>query len=316
MPYKNGELPAHVLAPAGGGHLRKDAAAAFNAMNEESKRSHHVELHASAPQNTYRTLAWQQHYYALYKSGQGNLAAVPGTSNHGWGLAIDLAYPYMRHIVDEIGEKYGWAKKWSDAPTEWWHLRYKTGVWHPHAQHEPVHAHKPARAHKPAHAHEPAPAHAHAHGTATGRRAQIAVAQQLLRAHGFQGVRVNGRLDGETAGALRQFQQQRGLPPTGVPDSATVAALRGTTAAASPTAPASTAALAGPVPHGLQQAWVQTSAIAHGPDPPGWTRAWVAPAPPGQTPAAPGAAPASTQPQAQPHGGRRRSQAHHRTGAR
>jgi murein L,D-transpeptidase YcbB/YkuD len=44
----------------------------------------------------------------------------------------------MRQIVDEIGEQFGWAKKWSDAPSEWWHLSYRPGVWDGHGR---VHHH-------------------------------------------------------------------------------------------------------------------------------------------------------------------------------
>ena len=33
-------------------------------------------------------------------------------------------------MVDTIGAMYGWAKIWSDAPTEWWHIRYQPGHWH------------------------------------------------------------------------------------------------------------------------------------------------------------------------------------------
>ncbi len=37
----------------------------------------------------FRPIAKQQELYDRYKAGNGNLAAVPGTSNHGWGIAID-----------------------------------------------------------------------------------------------------------------------------------------------------------------------------------------------------------------------------------
>lgn len=129
--YSNGKLPDSVLAPIAGGKLRKDAAKAFNAMNRESQRKYGVTLRPTGPMSSYRTYAQQVYLWNLYKSGRGNLAATPGGSNHGLGLAIDLATPRMRTIVDMIGEKYGWAKKWSDAPNEWWHLKYKPGVYKP-----------------------------------------------------------------------------------------------------------------------------------------------------------------------------------------
>ena len=42
----------------------------------------------------------------------------PALSNHGLGLAVDLATEQMRRIVDKIGHKYGWAKEWSDAQSD------------------------------------------------------------------------------------------------------------------------------------------------------------------------------------------------------
>jgi len=120
--YLNGLLPGSVLAPitrcvnGERGRLRKDAAAAFMAMNAESVRRFGVTLCASSSRVTYRDRAAQDYFWRLYLSGRGALAARPYTSNHGLGLAIDLATPAMRRIVDQIGEKYGWAKKWSDAP--------------------------------------------------------------------------------------------------------------------------------------------------------------------------------------------------------
>lgn len=123
----NGQLPASDLAPIAGGQLTKAAAAGYNAMNVESRKRYGVELRPTGSMSSYRTYAQQQYLYNLYLSGKGNLAAVPGTSNHGWGVAVDFATPQMRSIVDAIGAKYGWSKSWSDAPSEWWHIRYEAG---------------------------------------------------------------------------------------------------------------------------------------------------------------------------------------------
>jgi hypothetical protein len=124
----NGLLNPADLAPIAGGQLRKDAAASFNAMNVEA-RKRGVELRPTGSKSSYRTLAQQQELWDLYTSGRGNLAAHPGTSNHGLGIAVDLATPQMRAVVDQIGRKYGWSKEWSDAPSEWWHLKYRPGIW-------------------------------------------------------------------------------------------------------------------------------------------------------------------------------------------
>jgi hypothetical protein len=97
-------------------------------MNVEA-RAKGLELYPTGSKSSYRTYAQQQELYALYQSGRGNLAAVPGTSNHGWGTAVDLATQAMRTMVDRIGAKYGWSKQWSDAPSEWWHILYQAGHW-------------------------------------------------------------------------------------------------------------------------------------------------------------------------------------------
>ena len=124
----NGNLPPGALAPIAGGQLRKDCAAAWNAMNVEA-RSKGLELRPTGSKSSYRSYAQQVELYALYQSGRGNLAAVPGTSNHGWGTAVDLATPQMRALLDQIGAKYGWSKQWSDAQSEWWHILYQAGHW-------------------------------------------------------------------------------------------------------------------------------------------------------------------------------------------
>jgi LAS superfamily LD-carboxypeptidase LdcB len=124
----NGNLPPSDLAPIKNGQLRKDAAAAWNAMNAEC-RANGVELRPTGSKSSYRTYAQQVELWNLYQSGGGNLAARPGTSNHGWGIAVDLASQQMRSMLDRVGDKYGWSKRTSDAPSEWWHIRWREGSW-------------------------------------------------------------------------------------------------------------------------------------------------------------------------------------------
>jgi hypothetical protein len=126
MPAANGQLPDSDLAPIAGGRLRRDCAAAWNAMNVQA-RTLGLELRPTGSASSYRTLQQQKALYALYLSGRGALAAKPGTSNHGWGTAVDLATHEMRAMVDRIGAKYGWSKQWSDAQSEWWHILYQAG---------------------------------------------------------------------------------------------------------------------------------------------------------------------------------------------
>lgn len=127
MSVINGQLPDSALAPIAQGRLSKPAAAAWNAMNIEA-RKRGTELLPTGSASSYRTLEQQKALYAKYLAG-GTLAARPGTSNHGLGLAVDVPTRAMRDMIDTIGEVYGWSKRWSDAPTEWWHIKYEAGHW-------------------------------------------------------------------------------------------------------------------------------------------------------------------------------------------
>ena len=121
----NGQLPNAALASIGGGYyLRVDAARAFNAMSADARRRWGRSITVIS---AYRSYAKQVYLYQLYRSGRGNLAAYPGTSNHGWGLAVDLTPQWSRWAVDQIGARYGFAKRCSDAQSEWWHVVYNPG---------------------------------------------------------------------------------------------------------------------------------------------------------------------------------------------
>ena len=76
-----------------------------------------LELVPTGPMSFYRNLAQQlENLYGRYLAG-GNLAAKPGSSNHGWGLARSTSPPRRcERLVDRIGEPYGWAKRWSGRP--------------------------------------------------------------------------------------------------------------------------------------------------------------------------------------------------------
>ncbi|HYY73602.1 MAG TPA: LysM peptidoglycan-binding domain-containing protein [Solirubrobacterales bacterium] len=111
--------------PSGQAYLASNAAAAWNAMRQESLRLYGIDLYPLGPLSAYRSYAQQLYLYELYLSGQGNLAAEPGTSSHEYGVAVDLADPSMRTVVDRIGAPYGWAK--TEAPGEWWHVTYVGG---------------------------------------------------------------------------------------------------------------------------------------------------------------------------------------------
>lgn len=113
---------AAIPSPFGTMYLRSDAASAWNAMRQESLNRYGVDLYPEGPLGAYRTYDQQAQLYRKYLNGTGARAAPPGTSEHNLGIALDLATPQMRSIVDSIGPAFGWAKV--TAPEEWWHITY------------------------------------------------------------------------------------------------------------------------------------------------------------------------------------------------
>ena len=129
---KNGQLNSKELSPiTGGGQLRNDAAKAWNAFARYiANHGGHVSVSDSyrplgKPGDLKRGVWSQWAAWERYNQG-GNLAAHPGTSNHGWGLAVDVP-PDTQSLIAAHGEGFGWAKKWSDAPTENWHFKWAQG---------------------------------------------------------------------------------------------------------------------------------------------------------------------------------------------
>ena len=118
---ENGRLPASSLRPiAGEGQLAAAAAAAWNALAQRVYRETGVKIASNGSLSTYRTYQQQVYMKGVY----GSNAATPGTSNHGWGLAVDTD---DHEIVNRYGAPYGWQKAWSDASWEPWHFKYAPG---------------------------------------------------------------------------------------------------------------------------------------------------------------------------------------------
>jgi LAS superfamily LD-carboxypeptidase LdcB len=111
-----------IWSPAGTLYLASYAATSWNAMRDASLRYYGVDLYPAGPYSAYRTYAQQSYLYDLYLSGQGAPANPPGTSSHETGLAVDVATPDMRYVIDQIGASYGWGK--AHGPDEWWHVDY------------------------------------------------------------------------------------------------------------------------------------------------------------------------------------------------
>jgi len=122
----NGNLDPASLCPlwrAPGHKLRADAAKAFNAMSKFHAATRGGPLCVT---DSYRSYSEQ---VALYQQKPG-LAAVPGTSNHGWGVAVDLcggverfgtsAHEWMRANAPRFGWHHpDWARQGGSKPEAW-----------------------------------------------------------------------------------------------------------------------------------------------------------------------------------------------------
>lgn len=115
---ENGKLNDSELSDIPGGRLAHDAAAAWNANDGPADNG----LRPTGSRSSYRLYADQVFFW----NNQPPLAAFPGTSNHGWGTAVDLAETWMRSWIDDHGARYGWKK--TEAFSEWWHVNYVGGV--------------------------------------------------------------------------------------------------------------------------------------------------------------------------------------------
>ena len=174
---ENGRIPLGQLSPAhGGGALHSLAARAWVAMVYAAAQDG-VRLRPVSPGDTYRTYgAQEQLFRRRYTPGlipgrptkrwDGSIwslrpgmapAAVPGTSNHGWGLAVDVATGgdtavaidpshgqstegrnAYRWLVNNY-ERFGWSHEYTNPSDEPWHIRYVAGDNVPQAVHDYEH---------------------------------------------------------------------------------------------------------------------------------------------------------------------------------
>lgn len=155
--YTNGNVPKALLAPLDGENygdavLRLDAADSWNRARAEVKAKTGIVL---TVRGWNRSLAEQERFfferYSRQASGGGRFgdvrwykgvryvrtsgapAAIPGTSNHGWGLAVDIddfgayrtAGNARSRLANPILEKHGWTDDEGSSIGEPWHRVYK-----------------------------------------------------------------------------------------------------------------------------------------------------------------------------------------------
>jgi len=119
--YGNGKIPADALHEVGstGHRLWAPAADALESLIADAARDG-VTIGITDSYRSYEAQVDVAARKGLYS--QGGLAAVPGTSDHGWGMAVDLklddaAQSWMR----ANGGRYGFVE---DTPREPWHWAY------------------------------------------------------------------------------------------------------------------------------------------------------------------------------------------------
>ena len=129
--YENGRIPADdlgELAFAPGESLRRDAAEQLERLDAayRARFGHHLQI-----RDSYRSYASQ----VSVKASRGYLAAVPGYSDHGWGIAVDInggveerSSAQHQWLVDNAA-KFGWVNPaWAQADgrkPEAWHWEYR-----------------------------------------------------------------------------------------------------------------------------------------------------------------------------------------------
>jgi hypothetical protein len=129
----NGRLPDNALCTLWDKDfkLRADAAVSFAKLNVAYNQAFGRSICLT---DAYRTLAAQ---YAI-KALRGGFAAPPGTSEHGWGLAVDLCggasvagtatYTWLRANAPRYGwDNPDWARSSGTGPYEPWHWEFLSG---------------------------------------------------------------------------------------------------------------------------------------------------------------------------------------------
>lgn len=231
-PFANGQLPANVMEPCGirSFVLEREAARSMRALVKKARRDG-IALSATGTYRSYagqvslfqqryqltpsyagaRTEWWQGKQWWLRKGVAG--AAVPGSSNHGWGLAVDFSIrtrvgkevPLNTAALKwlaENGAAFGW---WNTTHSENWHWCWclGDGPMPPAVLAEETHVPNP-----PA----PTPPRVLRQGD-TGE--DVKTLQLKLNAKGFS-LLVDGKFGALTAQAVRDFQLRANITVDGV----------------------------------------------------------------------------------------------------
>ncbi len=121
--YGNGRVPREALTPIGQGNHRLFAPAAAAWQNVvAAARADGIDLRITDSYRPYEEQVDLANRKGLYKNG--GLAAVPGTSTHGWGMAVDadIRDPATMEWLRVNGPRFGWVET---TPREPWHWEFR-----------------------------------------------------------------------------------------------------------------------------------------------------------------------------------------------
>jgi hypothetical protein len=118
----NGVFTASNTDPIPGGRLWPEAAATWNAMRAAyiADGGNPGDFMPAGPVSSARPLDAQRYFYA----NQPPAAAYPGTSNHGWAIAVDIPYRDAQAWLRRNAHRYGWSWDEGKRVGEPWHWTY------------------------------------------------------------------------------------------------------------------------------------------------------------------------------------------------
>lgn len=127
----NGKIPLSMMtkvnaANVPGSFLQPDAANAWASIKAAAARAGFT----ISFNEGYRDYNTQVYYRDQYLNHGGNPAGIPGTSKHGYGLAIDIDYPMtiwtssLQIWWQQNEAKYGWSSAQGKVDGEPWHKVY------------------------------------------------------------------------------------------------------------------------------------------------------------------------------------------------
>lgn len=119
---RNGVFNSHNTDPIPGGRLWPEAALTWNAMRLDAIADgiHPDEFKPGGPASSARSIPQQDGFWA----NQPPPAAHPGTSNHGWAIAVDCPSARAQAWLYANAHRYGWSHDEGLRVGEAWHFRY------------------------------------------------------------------------------------------------------------------------------------------------------------------------------------------------